>query len=158
MTIDNQEDLDGLLRIGHVVAEARDAIVAVVQPGITTGELDALGAEVFRRHGARSAPILDYRFPGTNCISVNDEAAHGIPSPTRVLHEGDLVNLEVSAELDGYYADTGISIGVGTVSGLARNLLEAKPPSCTSVRLTASQQSPLTGRIAVHLDRYVLAK
>jgi methionyl aminopeptidase len=84
--------------------------------GATTGELDAVGREVFRRHGARSAPRVTYRFPGSTCIGINDEAAHGIPSLTRQLRDGDLVNLDVSAELDGYFSDTGISVAVGEVS------------------------------------------
>jgi methionyl aminopeptidase len=124
MTIDSQDDLDGLIAVGRVVAEARDAMVAAVTEGTSTGDLDALGATVFARYGARSAPMLDYRFPGATCISVNDEAAHGIPSPTRVLRSGDLVNLDVSAELDGYYGDTGISVGVGRVAAVARRLVE----------------------------------
>ncbi len=116
MTIDNDEDLAGLERAGRVVAEARDAMVEAVTPGVTTAELDAVGREIFRRHGARSAPQTTYNFPGSTCISVNDEAAHGIPSMTRVLPSGDLVNLDVSAELDGYWSDTGLSVPVGTVS------------------------------------------
>jgi methionyl aminopeptidase len=125
MTIDNQEELDALIRAGRVVAEARQAMVEAVSPGTTTGELDAVGREVFRRHGARSAPRVTYRFPGTTCISVNDEAAHGIPSLKRQLREGDLVNLDVSAELDGYYSDTGISVAVGKVSPVATRLVDA---------------------------------
>src|ERR1700722_18425938 len=122
MTIDKQEDLDALLRAGRVVAEARRAMVDAVAPGVTTGELDAVGREVFRRHGARSAPRVTYRFPGYTCISVNDEAAHGVPSLKRQLHAGDLVNLDVSAELDGYFSDTGISVAVGEVSPVATRL------------------------------------
>jgi methionyl aminopeptidase len=125
MTIDNQEELDALIRAGRVVAEARQAMVDAVCPGITTGELDAVGREVFRRRGARSAPRVTYRFPGSTCISVNDEAAHGIPSLRRHLQAGDLVNLDVSAELDGYFSDTGISVAVGEVSPVASRLLEA---------------------------------
>jgi methionyl aminopeptidase len=125
MTIDGQEDLDALLRAGRVVAEARQAMVDAVTPGVTTGELDAIGREVFRRHGARSAPRVTYRFPGSTCISVNDEAAHGIPSLTRRLCNGDLVNIDVSAELDGYFSDTGISVAVGEVSPVASRLLAA---------------------------------
>jgi methionyl aminopeptidase len=125
MTIDKQEDLDALLRAGRVVAEARQAMVEAVAPGTTTGELDAVGREVFRRHGARSAPRVTYRFPGSTCISINDEAAHGIPSLKRQLRNGDLVNLDVSAELDGYFSDTGISVAVGEVSSVASRLLEA---------------------------------
>jgi methionyl aminopeptidase len=125
MTIDNEEELDALIRAGRVVAEARRAMTDAVSPGTTTGELDAVGREVFRRHGARSAPRVTYRFPGSTCISVNDEAAHGIPSLRRQLHAGDLVNIDVSAELDGYFSDTGISVAVGEVSPVASRLLEA---------------------------------
>jgi methionyl aminopeptidase len=125
VTIDRQEDLEALLRAGRVVAEARRAMVEAVTPGITTGELDAVGRDVFRRHGARSAPRVTYRFPGSTCISVNDQAAHGIPSLTRQLRPGDIVNIDVSAELDGYFSDTGISVAVGEVSPVASRLLEA---------------------------------
>jgi methionyl aminopeptidase len=125
MTIDKQEDLEGLIRAAQVVVEAREAMVDSVEPGITTGELDAIGREVFRRHGARSAPRVTYQFPGSTCISVNDEAAHGIPSLKRQLRSGDIVNLDVSAELEGYFSDTGVSTAVGAVSNEATRLLEA---------------------------------
>ena len=125
MTIDNEEDLEGLIRAGRVVAEARDAMAAAVEPDIATGELDAIGRGVFRRHGAKSAPRVTYGFPGSTCISVNDEAAHGIPSMTKRLHSGDLVNLDVSAELDGYWSDTGMSLAVGEGSSLSLHLVAA---------------------------------
>jgi methionyl aminopeptidase len=86
-----------------------------VRPGVTTAELDACAAQVFARHGARSAPALVYGFPGTICISVDDEAVHGIPGRRR-LRAGELVKLDVTAELDGYYADAAISVPVGRVS------------------------------------------
>ena len=123
MTIDDDDDLRGLRRCGQVVAATRDAMVAAVEPGITTGELDAIGRRMLRSHGARSAPRLAYRFPGSTCISVNDEAAHGVPSTSRFLREGDLVNIDVSAELDGYWTDTGAS--VGAISPIAARLLES---------------------------------
>lgn len=123
MTIDGDEDLEGLTRAGRVVASARDAMVAAAVPGVTTGELDAIGRDIFRSFGARSAPKLTYNFPGSTCISVNSEAAHGIPSLTRTLHQGDLVNIDVSAELDGYWSDTAASTSVGTASVFAERLL-----------------------------------
>lgn len=83
-----------------------------VRPGVTTAELDEVGARVFRRAGARSGPQLDYGLPGVNCISVNDEAVHGIPGRRRLLR-GDLVKLDVTAELDGFYADACVSVPVG---------------------------------------------
>ena len=112
-------------RIGAIVAEARDAMGACVAPGISTAELDALGREILQRYGARSAPQLAYGFPGTTCISVNDHVAHGIPSLKQVLLEGDLVNIDVSAELEGYWADTGASFAVGAVSSESKELLKA---------------------------------
>ena len=124
MSIDGQHDIDGLTRAGAAVAEARDAMAAHVAAGVSTLELDAIGRDVLRRHGARSAPQLAYDFPGTTCISVNDELAHGIPS-ARLLREGDLVNIDVSAELDGYWADSGASYPVGKVAPRLRTLLFA---------------------------------
>ena len=125
MTIDADEDLEGLQRAGRVVAVVRDAMLDAVEPGVSTGDLDALARDLLRRHGARSAPRLAYGFPGTTCISVNSEAAHGIPSRQRVLRDGDLVNIDVSAELDGYWADTGASRGVGTIAPRHQELLDA---------------------------------
>jgi methionyl aminopeptidase len=125
VTIDHEDDLAGLRRAGKAVAEARDAMLAAVAPGVTTGQLDRVGRDVLARHGARPAPPLAVGFPAATCVSVNDEAAHGIPSPFRRLAEGDLVNVDVSAELDGYWADTGASAPVGRVDPIARRLLEA---------------------------------
>ena len=125
MTIDGEDQLEGLRRAGRVVAEARDAMLAAVEPGITTGELDVIGRNVLRAHGARSAPQVVHGFPAATCVSINDEAAHGIPSGFRKLREGDLVNVDVSAELDGWFADTGASAPVGRVDPLAARLLQA---------------------------------
>jgi methionyl aminopeptidase len=123
MTIETEKDLVSLRRIGRVVAQARDTMAASVAPGISTRELDAIGAAVLAAHGAHSAPAA-IGFPGATCISVNDELAHGIPSD-RVLREGDLVNIDVSAELDGYFADTGASYPAGSVSAKLTSLLDA---------------------------------
>jgi methionyl aminopeptidase len=115
MSVDTPEDLEGLRRAGRVVAATLREVARRVRPGVTTAELDACAARVFARHGARPAPALVYGFPGTICISVDDEAVHGIPGPRR-LRAGELVKLDVTAELDGYYADAAISVPVGTVS------------------------------------------
>jgi methionyl aminopeptidase len=115
MSIGTQEELDALRAAGRVVAEALRTMRRAVRPGVTTAELDSIGGRVFRRHGARSGPQLDYGFPGVNCISVGDEAVHGIPGPRRLRH-GDLVKLDVTAELDGFYADACVSVPVGRVA------------------------------------------
>jgi methionyl aminopeptidase len=124
MTVDHDDDLAGLRAAARAVAEARDAMLAAVAPGVSTAELDEIGSEVLATHGARPAP-LTVGFPAATCVSVNDEAAHGIPSPRRLLRDGDLVNVDVSAELDGYWADTGASRAVGNVALRARQLLDA---------------------------------
>jgi methionyl aminopeptidase len=124
MSIESEGDLAGLRAAGKVVAEALAAMRAAVRPGVTTRQLDDVGAGIFARHGARSAPQLAYDFPGVNCISVNHEAVHGVPSD-RTLARGDLVKLDVTAELDGYMADAAITVGVGRVTEDARRLVAA---------------------------------
>jgi methionyl aminopeptidase len=125
MTIEDDDDLEGLRLAGRAVADAREAMLAAVEPGISTYELDRIGARVLREHGARSAPQLTYNFPAHTCVSVNAEAAHGVPSKTKILREGDLVNVDVSAELNGYFADTGASAAVGEVDERRTALLDA---------------------------------
>ena len=96
----------GLKRVGGIVSRVLQQMLDAAEPGMTTRELDLLGAKLLEQHGARSAPQLVYNFPGATCISINEEAAHGIPGD-RVIQAGDLLNVDVSAELDGYFADTG---------------------------------------------------
>ncbi len=115
MSINTPEELSHLRAAGAVVREMLDAMKRHVRPGVTTKELDQVGAEVMRRHGARSAPAMVYDFPGVNCISVNDEAVHGIPS-SRELRDGDLLKLDVTIEKDGFMADAAVTVAVGEVS------------------------------------------
>lgn len=142
MSIDGQDDIDGLRRAGAAVADARDTMARHVAPGISTRELDAIGREVLRRHGARSAPQVAYDFPGTTCISVNDELAHGIPSD-RKLRAGDLVNIDVSVELDGYWADSGASYPVGDVAPRLRNLLYTTRAALEDAMAEATAGAPM---------------
>lgn len=111
MTIETEEDLNALKIIGRIVADCLLMMSKAMEPGMTTRELDSIGADYLAKHGAQSAPKLTYNFPGTTCISVGPEVAHGIPG-SRVLAKGDLVNIDVSAERDGYFADTGGSFSV----------------------------------------------
>ncbi len=121
MSIESEKDLNALKRIGRVVALALSEMRQRLQPGMTTAELDAIGQAVLNRHGAHSAPQLVYRFPAATCISLNDEAAHGVPGD-RIICAGDLVNLDVSAELDGYFADAALTVVVPPISALKHNL------------------------------------
>lgn len=143
MSIDGEHDIEGLKRVGAVVAEARDTMGRFVRPGISTAELDAIGRDVLKKGGARSAPKLAYNFPGFTCISVNDEIAHGIPSPSRILNEGDLVNIDVSAEMDGYWADSGASFAVGEIAPRAKTLLNATRQALQDAMAVARAGQPL---------------
>lgn len=116
MTIEDARDLELLTRIGQICGLAVKHMLERVEPGMTTKQLDAIGAEFLKKHNARSAPILAYNYPGYTCISLNDVAAHGIPSDEVVIQAGDMINVDVSAELEGYWADTGASMPVPPVN------------------------------------------
>jgi methionyl aminopeptidase len=103
---------------------------------VTTAELDEVGAGVMREQGARSAPELVYQFPGANCISVNEEAVHGIPGQ-RELQTGDLVKLDVTIEKDGFMADAAITVPVGEVTEESRRLAECAERAFTKAMLVA---------------------
>lgn len=115
MTITQEEELEALKRIGRIVANTMRRMATAMEPGMTTRELDAIGRAELEREGAVSAPERTYDFPGATCISINEEIAHGIPGD-RVIRAGDLVNIDVSASLDGVYADTGATYGMGPVT------------------------------------------
>ena len=114
MSIEGRHDLEGLRASGRITRRALDAMAREVRAGITTAELNALGAEVIRTAGARSAPMAVYGFPSEVCISINDEVVHGIPSG-RALAPGDVVTLDVTVECDGYVTDAALTLPVGTV-------------------------------------------
>ena len=121
MTIGNDNDLEGIRHVGRVVADTLASMKQAVSPGITTRELDEVAAEVFHRWGARSAPHLVYDFPGVTLISVNDEIVHGVPGSRRI-ERGDVVKLDVTAELDGYIADAAETVLVPPFSRTAARM------------------------------------
>jgi methionyl aminopeptidase len=122
MCIESATDLEGMELAGKVTRAVIDGMKAAVQPGITTLELDEIGAAVMKSFGGRSAPKLVYKFPGYSCISVNDEIVHGIPR-NRKLTSGDLVKLDVTVEVNGYMADACESVGVGVISQESQRLV-----------------------------------
>lgn len=142
MSVDSEADLEGLLKVGRVVALALRSMFRALAPGIATRDLDAIGRRVLEEHGARPAPELAYGFPGATCISINDEAAHGIPG-ARVVRDGDLVNIDVSAELDGFWADSGASFPVGEVAEPARELCRTAERALTRALGTVRKGVPL---------------
>jgi len=113
MSITTENEQAGMQRASDAVAITLKKMREFAKPGISTKELDEYGGELLEQMGAKSAPKLTYDFPGFTCISVNGEVAHGVPLANNILQEGDLVNIDVSAELNGYWADNGGSFVLG---------------------------------------------
>jgi methionyl aminopeptidase len=149
MSIESEEDLLALRKIGRIVANCLQAMGRVLEPGMTTRELDEIGRQYLERHGARSAPQLAYQFPGSTCISVNEEAAHGIPGD-KILNASDLVNIDVSAELGGYFADTGGSFIIPPESAVKSHLCLV-----TKQALTLAMKEARAGRLLSGIGRAI---
>lgn len=124
MIAKSDSEIAGLKEVGGIIRNILDTIETHIRVGVSTLELDQLVGEMLAQNGARSAPKLAYDFPGYSCISLNDEAAHGIPS-NRKLKKGELVNVDVSAEKNGFWADSGRSFAVEGASDDDRFLLSA---------------------------------
>jgi len=122
MSIESSEDLEGLKRIGRIVAEILRILRNAVRPGITTADLDEIAARELASRGAQSSPPLVYGFPGACCISVNDEVVHGVPGK-RVIAAGDVLKLDLTAQKDGYVADAAISVAVPPVDAVSERLV-----------------------------------
>jgi methionyl aminopeptidase len=149
MSIESETDLIALRKIGRIVASCLQTMGKALEPGMTTRELDEIGRKYLELQGARSAPRLTYNFPGTTCISVNEEAAHGIPGD-KALRASDLVNIDVSAELDGYFADTGGTFIIPPESDLKRNLCLA-----TKRALKAAMKEACSGKLLNGIGRAI---
>ncbi len=113
MSITKEQELAGMKRISEIVGMTLKKMREYAKVGMSTKELDEFGGEILKSYGAKSAPYETYEFPGYTCISVNEEVAHGIPSDKKILKEGDLINIDVSAELDGFWSDNGGSFVLG---------------------------------------------
>ena len=136
MSINGPEEFEGMRAVGAIVQRMIEAMKRAVRPGVTTAQLDKVGADVMQEHGAKSAPVLVYQFPGTSCISLNDEAVHGIPND-RVVQEGDLVKLDVTIEKDGFMADAAVTVPVGVVSEENQRLIACAERAFAKAMLVA---------------------
>lgn len=149
-----KSEIEKLKRIGAIVAETIEEMSAHLKPGMTTAELDDIGRANLKKYGAQSAPELVYDFPGATCISVNERAAHGIPGDLEIA-AGDLVNIDVSAELDGFFADSGASFGVGEIGAEKQALIDATKEALEKAMNLARHGRPLklVGRVVEGLAK-----
>jgi methionyl aminopeptidase len=144
MTADSEKEIQYLKAIGRVCAETLRKMMGAVRAGMATRELDEIGRAFLEAKGARSAPQITYNFPNATCISVSPVIAHGIPDE-HVLQEGELIHIDVSAELDGYYADTGASLVVSKRDRNLEKLLDATKSALTKALHAAKAGNPLNG-------------
>lgn len=125
----SKEELALMRQAGRIVAEVLATMREKARPGVSTAELDAIAEEIITRHAAIPA-FKGYPhnglndFPASICASINEEIVHGIPSPRRVLHEGDIISIDVGAIYKGFYGDAAVTLAIGDVDGETRRLLE----------------------------------
>lgn len=125
MSITTEAELAGMKKASEAVAFTLKEMRKFAKAGMSTKELDEYGGQILKKFGAKSAPYETYGFPGWTCISVDNEFCHGIPSEKRILQEGDLINIDVSAELNGFWSDNGGSFVIGEDINDHQKLIEA---------------------------------
>jgi len=123
LQLKNEQEIAKILKASQILVEVLQACEDLAEPGITTGELDYFVKNSIIRRGAKPAFLGYMNYPASLCISINNEVIHGIPG-RRKLQEGDIVGLDVGIELDGYFSDTAITIGVGRISVERARLLK----------------------------------
>jgi methionyl aminopeptidase len=142
MIVENENEIKQLKIIGHICAMALKEMMNRAKPGMATGELDNIGMEFLKKEGAQSAPISMYQFPGATCISISPVIAHGIPG-NHILREGELVNIDVSAELNGYFGDTGASMVIAKHVPEFEKIIEATKSTLARAVQVASAGKPI---------------
>ncbi|MGA3146923.1 MAG: type I methionyl aminopeptidase [Acidimicrobiales bacterium] len=120
----NPEELAKMRRAGRVVAEIHEATKAIIRPGVSTADLDRVAREVLDKRGAGSNFLNYHGFPAVVCTSPNSMIVHGIPDPSVVLEEGDIISVDCGAIIEGYHGDAAYTVGVGEVSAEAARLME----------------------------------
>jgi methionyl aminopeptidase len=122
--IKTTDQLQKMREAGKLLREVFDAVGASVAPGISTGELDRIAREAIQGGGAQPSFLGYQGFPGSICASVNEELVHGIPSPKRILAEGDIISVDIGLRLRGWHSDRSFTFAVGKIDDDARRLIE----------------------------------
>ena len=122
--IKSEKELERMRVAGRITALARKAAADAVHPGVTTEEIDRIVRKTIEDAGAKPSFLGYGGFPGSACVSINDEVIHGIPSKTHVVREGDIVSIDVGAYIGGYHGDCAATFPCGKVSPEAQNLID----------------------------------
>lgn len=129
VVIHNQHEVAGIRLAAQAVARVRDALKQRLCPGMSTLDIDKLAADLIAAEGADSAFLGYQGFPGTICISVNDEVVHGIGSANKIIKVGDLVSIDCGVQLNGFIGDTATTVSIGQPTGQVANLLRVTEES-----------------------------
>lgn len=159
VVIKSERELALMREAGRINALALATAVSMVQPGVTTAEIDAAAAEVLRKHGAQPAFLGypgPYPFPAATTVSVNEELVHGIPSQRR-LKEGDIVSIDCGAVVEGFVADSALTVGVGEISLEAKRLIDVTEQAlfaCIAKMLIGNRTGDLSAAIQDYVEQH----
>lgn len=124
IVLKTSRELELMREACKISAQALEVAGQAVKPGISTWEIDKIAYDFIKKQGAEPNFLGLYGFPGTACISINDEVIHGIPSKNRILKEGDIVSIDLGAKIHGFNGDNAATFAVGTISAEAQRLLD----------------------------------
>ena len=155
--IKNPSQIAAMREAGRITGEALLVVRDHIRPGVSTKELDTVLRAHIEKRGAKPSFLGLYGFPGSACISINDEVIHGIPSKQRILHEGDIVKIDVGAFYKGFHGDSARTFPVGKVSDEAAALIAATKQSFYEA-LGAVRIGNRVGDIGAAVDAYVRSK
>lgn len=153
IVIKTEEQIEGIRKSCQLASDTLDYVEQFIKPGVSTEELNAKAEEYIRKHGAIPAPLGYHGFPKATCISLNEVICHGIPSETNVLKEGDIVNVDVTTILNGFFGDTSRMYGVGEVSEEAKKLM-AVAKDCLDIGVVQVRPGKEFGLIGQAITQY----
>ncbi len=157
----NRAEIELMRAAGRIVALALKRVAAAAAPGVSTKQLDRIAEETIRGEGAEPCfmgqRLGNLVYPATICASINDAVVHGIPSDEVVLHEGDIVGVDVGARLDGYHGDSAITVMIGEVAPEVRRLVEVTQASLMA-GIRAARSGNVVGDISRAVQEYVEAQ
>lgn len=154
--VKSPDELKIMRDAGRINAEILATVKSMIQPGVSTADLNAAAEEVLKKHGCYS-PFKGYSqppYPASICTSVNEELVHGIPSKKRVLREGDIISVDSGTVFEGFVADSAISAGVGEISEEAKRLLEVTEAALYAA-IEKMRVGNRTGDISAAIQNYV---
>jgi methionyl aminopeptidase len=157
ITLLSSREIEKMRQAGRLAAKLLDHLAPMIQPGISTLELNDEAERWTKAHGAKSAPLGYHGFPKSICTSINEVVCHGIPHAKQILKDGDIINIDVTPILDGYYGDTSRTFFVGTPSPTAKKLVEVTE-ECLRRGIAAVKPGGRIGDIGAAIQEYAEAQ